>query len=158
MSVRANAEGLRRIPLFADCDPAHLQVIAFSSERMEFPAGASILRAGDPGTAAYLILSGAAEIWEGSEASRKIVARAQTGALLGELGMIAGIAYSINATAASPVAAARISRDLFMRVVDEFPEFGRAVLASLSRKLDGSIEDLGRVRKLFEEARPFSRN
>jgi hypothetical protein len=29
MSVRADAEALRGIPIFADCDPVHLQLLAF---------------------------------------------------------------------------------------------------------------------------------
>ena len=157
MSVRANAESLRRIPLFADSDPAHLQVLAFASEKIEFPAGAAIIRAGEPGDAAYLVLSGSVDVWEGSEDSRRSIAMAHAGALLGEVGMIAGIPYSINATASSLVVAARISRDLFMRVISEFPDFATSVHDAMARKIDLSMTDLDRVRKLFDGARSFSR-
>ena len=43
MSVRADADTLRRIPIFADCDPVPLQVIAFAAERQHFAAGEQIV-------------------------------------------------------------------------------------------------------------------
>ena len=157
MSVRANAESLRQIPLFADCDPSHLQVMAFASERVEFAEGAEIFRSGIQGGAAYLLLSGEAEVWQTIRKDRVVLANAGPGAFLGELAMIASVAYSVNVTAKRPVSATRISRETFMRVVDEFPEFGTQVMSTLSQKLAGSINDFDRVRHMFENARTFPR-
>jgi CRP-like cAMP-binding protein len=72
--------------------------------------------------------------------------------------MIAGLAYSVNVTAKIPVTATRISREIFMRVVGEFPDFGTHVMSALSRKLAGSINDFDRVRHLFENAPSFPRS
>ncbi len=157
MSVRTNVESLRQIPLFADCEPAHLQVMAFASERAEFAPGRDIFRAGGSGGSAYLILAGDAEVWTSTGGERIQVALAGPGAFLGELAMIAGVAYSVNVTAKTQVTATRISRDMFMRVVTEFPDFGTHVMAALSRKLSGSISDFDRIRHLFENARGFPR-
>ena len=158
MSVRSNAESLRQIPLFAECDPAHLQVMAFASERAEFAAGEDIFRVGGKGASAYLLLSGDAEVWTAKGEERTQVALAGPGAFLGELAMIAGIPYSMNVTAKISVTATRISRDMFMRVVGEFPDFGTRVMGALSRKLAGSISDFDRVRHLFENAPSFPRS
>lgn len=157
MSVRTNAESLRQIPLFAECDPAHLQVMAFASERSSFAAGQDIFRVGGKGASAYLILSGEAEVWASKGEKRVTVALAGPGAFLGELAMIAGLAYSLNVTAKTHVTATRISRDMFMRVAGEFPDFGTHVMAALSRKLAGSVGDFERVRHLFEKAASFPR-
>jgi CRP-like cAMP-binding protein len=157
MSVRANAESLRQIPLFADCDPTHLQVMAFASERVEFAEGADIFRVGNNGSAAYLLLSGEAEVWKSLGEERLTVAIAGPGAFLGELAMIAGVAYSVNVTAKSPVTATRITREMFMRVVGEFPEFGTRVMTALSSKLAGSIHDFDRVRHMFDNVPSFPR-
>src|SRR5688572_5392240 len=157
MSVRMNAESLRQIPLFAECDPAHLQVMAFASERVEFAEGADIFRAGGNGSAAYLLLSGEAEVWKNQGEERIPVALAGPGAFLGELAMIAGVAYSVNVTAKSPVIATRISRDIFMRVVGEFPDFGTRVMDALSRKLVGSVSEFDRIRDMLEKAPSFPR-
>ena len=74
MSVRASAESLRQIPLFAECDPAHLQIMAFASERANFAQGADIFRAGSTGSAAYLLLSGEADVWKSQGDTRVDVA------------------------------------------------------------------------------------
>lgn len=157
MSVRMNAESLRQIPLFAECEPAHLQVLAFAAERIDFAPGADICRAGDKGLAAYLLLSGEAEVWKGQGEERLELATAGPGAFLGELAMIAGLAYSVNVTAKSAVTATRINREIFMRVVGEFPDFGTRVMNSLSRKLSGSISEFDHIRSMLEKVPSLSR-
>ncbi|MGE0006348.1 MAG: Crp/Fnr family transcriptional regulator [Parvibaculaceae bacterium] len=157
MSVRTSAESLRQIPLFAECDAAHLQVMAFASERVTFAQGADIFRAGSSGSAAYLLLTGEAQVWKAQGNERLEVAVAGPGAFLGELAMIAGVAYSVNVTARTPVTAARISRDIFMRVVGEFPDFGTKVMTALSRKLAGSVTEFDRIRHMLESAPSFPR-
>jgi len=157
MSVRASAESLKQIPIFADCDPSHLQVMAFASERVEFADGADIFRSGSGGGAAYLLLSGEADVWKSQGDERLTVATAGPGAFLGELAMIAGIAYSVSVTAKGPVTATRITREIFMRVVNEFPDFGTRVMNALSKRLAGSIGDFDRVRHMFENATSFPR-
>ena len=75
---------------------------------------------------------------------------------LGEVAMIAELPYSLTAIARGPLTAARIDRDLFMRVATEYPEFGAAVFRSLSQKLDGTVADLSGVQEAFNRARSFS--
>jgi CRP-like cAMP-binding protein len=151
MSVRSNAELFRRIPLFAECDDTHLQLLAFASERMRFRSDEPIVSAGTSGRAGYLIVSGAADVWleEGNE--RKAIAALGPGAFIGEMAMIAGRPYPANVTATAEVMAMRVSRDVFMRVVAEFPEFGIRVHRELAKRLDLSLAELNRVRRLFEE-------
>ena len=157
MKVRAEAELFRRIPLFAECEWAQLQVMAFSCDREEFAPGGTIVKQGHAGDAAYLILKGAAEVAVSAGGKTRPVAAVEPGAFIGELAMIAGLPYSITAVAVSAVSAARVSRTLFMRVAEEFPDFGVKVFAALSRKLEGSINDFAAVQRNFDEARPFSR-
>jgi CRP-like cAMP-binding protein len=152
MSVRADAETFRSIPLFAECDAVHLQLLAFSSVRQSFDAGDIIIKQGVKGGAAYLILSGRCDV--STDAAGKI-GSAGPGAMLGEVAMIGDGPYAITARASEAMTAARIDRSLFMRVAREYPEFGAAVFNALSRKLDGSMEDLTLARHAFEHARTF---
>ncbi len=152
MSVRADVETIRSIPIFSDCEPVHLQLLAFSAVRESFEPGKTLVVQGTPGNAAYLILSGRVDI---STEEAGPMGEAGPGALLGEVAMIGGSPYSITARAAEAVSTARIDRDLFLRVAQEFPEFGTAVLRSLARKLELSVSDLGRAREMLEKARSF---
>jgi CRP-like cAMP-binding protein len=157
MRVKAEAEAFRRIPLFAECDRAQLQVIAFASERAEFGAGQSLIKQGQRGDAAYLILSGTAKVERTENGKTTLASSVEAGAFVGELGMIAGLPYSVSVTAQTPLSAARVRRDLFMRVVSEFPEFGAQVHAALARKLDASLSELTVVKSAFDNAKSFAR-
>jgi CRP-like cAMP-binding protein len=145
MSVRSVAQLLAHIPLFEGGDPAHLQMLAFASERVKFDKGATIIEAGQPSSAAVLLLSGEADVRIGQTS----VAQAKAGALLGELTMIADSVYAVSAVATEPVIAALIPRSVFMRVASEFPEFGARVHGTIAARLDGSISELARLRAVF---------
>jgi CRP-like cAMP-binding protein len=152
MSVRADVETFRGIPIFSDCDAVHLQLLAFSSGRDSFEAGATVVSEGQKGAAAHLILSGHVDL---STKDGGRLGSAGPGALLGEVAMIGDSAYAITAVATDTVTTARIDRELFLRVAREFPEFGTAVFRSLSRKLDASLRELDSTRPVFENARSF---
>lgn len=152
MSVRADVETFRSIPIFADCDPVHLQLMAFSAERQAFGAGDIVIKKGVRGGAAFLILSGLVEITS-DQTSR--IGSAGPGTLLGEIAMIGDLPYAVTARASEPVQAARIDRSLFTRLAREYPEFGITVFNALARKLDLSMHDLDTARHAFERARSF---
>ena len=75
--------------------------------------------------------------------------------MLGEISMIGDIPYSLTARASEPLQAARIDRSLFMRVAQEYPDFGAAVFGALARRLDVSMGDLDTARQAFEKAKSF---
>lgn len=151
MSVRADVETFRNIPIFSECEAVHLQLLAFSAIRQRFATGETIASQGIRG-AAFLILDGEVEL-RNREAG--LLGTAGPGALLGEVAMIGDRPYSLTATAAGDVETVRIDRELFMRVVREFPEFGTAVASVLAQKLDQSMEELDVTRSYFEHARSF---
>ncbi|HEY4470001.1 MAG TPA: cyclic nucleotide-binding domain-containing protein, partial [Stellaceae bacterium] len=62
MSLAQEYELLRRVPIFADVEPAKLKLLAFMSERVGFDDGKLLCRQGDPGDAAYLIIEGEVDI------------------------------------------------------------------------------------------------
>ena len=152
MSVRADVETLRNIPIFSECEAVHLQLLAFSAVRQNFAAGDFVIRQGNTGMAAFLVLSGGTRL---SSIETGPLGSAGPGALLGEVAMIGDRPYSVTATAVEPVSTARIDRDLFMRVAREFPEFGTAVFGILASRLDGVMGELDVARQKFEKARSF---
>jgi CRP-like cAMP-binding protein len=126
--------------------------MAFAAERQNFSAGHTIIKQGEAADAAYFILNGSADLKQG----RSIMGRAEPGALLGELAMLGGTTYNLTAIAAEPVQAVRIDRTLFNRVASEYPEFGRAVLKTLSDKLENSVRELDGVRTMLTSGKRFS--
>jgi CRP-like cAMP-binding protein len=88
MSVRADAETLRQIPIFAECEPVHLQLLAFAAERQHFVSGETIISQGKKAKSAFLLLSGNADIQQTADLQSQSFARAEPGAFLGEVAMI----------------------------------------------------------------------
>jgi CRP-like cAMP-binding protein len=156
MSVQADAETLRQIPIFANCQPVHLQLLAFASERQRFATGDMIIEQGQQAKSAFLILNGSADIFQKTSGRVQSIATAEPGTLLGEAAMIGRGIYAVSARAAEPVATARIDYSLFLRVATEYPEFGQTVLAALARKLEASMQEFETVRPQFTRARSFS--
>ena len=109
MSVRADAETLRAIPVFKDCDSVQLQIMAFTSDRQEFSVGEEVFSQGKKSRAAFLLLSGQVRLM----ASGEDIGVAEPGAFLGEVAMIGAGVYSLSAIALDVVSTARISRELF---------------------------------------------
>ena len=152
MSVRADAETLRQIPIFRECETVPLEIMAFAAERQEFSVGEEILTEGKKARAAFFVLNGSVDL-------RKLehsIGRAEPGSLLGEIAMIGSNPSTLTAKALDLVSTARISHELFLRVAKEYPEFGRIVLHNLSEKLMGSVREFEAVRVLMNKARKFS--
>jgi CRP-like cAMP-binding protein len=155
MSVRADAETLRQIPIFAECEPVHLQLLAFASERQLFVSGEAIISQGKKAKSAFLLLSGNADIQQFLGSQNQSIARAEPGALLGEVAMIGKTTYAITALAFGPVSTARIDHALFLRVANEYPEFGQSVFRVLARRLESSMLDFESVRGKFMRTESF---
>ena len=152
MSVRADSETLRAIPVFRDCDTVALQILAFAAERQAFSAGEEIVVQGKKARAAFLILSGQASVKDGQTE----VAVAEPGALLGEMAMVRAGPYAITATAVDAVETVRITHELFLRVTKEYPEFGKKVLQNMGDRLDIHMRELEGIRVMLGKSRNFA--
>ena len=148
MRVKADVEILEQIPLFAGCDKAHLQILAFSSTRLQLPEGDILFRKGTQGAAGFVVLEGEADLYD-DLGSGHVVARIGGGAFLGELSMITNAPYGVTVRTASELAAQRIERDLFFRVAAEFPEFSLKVMQNLSGKLGQTVARFREIQHLF---------
>jgi CRP/FNR family transcriptional regulator, cyclic AMP receptor protein len=152
MGVRAEAETLRRIPIFQNCENTPLQVLAFASDRQRFDAGSTLIAEGQEGRSAFFILDGLVSVTRGPD----LIAKAEPGALLGETAMLGSARYMVTAKADTIVYTARIDAPLFHRVAQEYPEFGETVLQAVSSKLGQSVKELEQVREMFLRVKNLS--
>ncbi len=152
MGVLADAETLRQIAIFRNCDAVPLQIMAFTAERQEFSIGEDLMTQGKKARAAFVLLNGKVSLRENDHD----IGVAEPGAFLGETAMIGAGHYSITATARDIVSTARISHELFLKVAKEYPDFGRAVLQNLSEKLYQSVRELDTIRIMLDKSRKFS--
>ena len=62
MTLDTEVSSLKQVPLFREVEPARLKLLAFTSERVHFEPGQRFFARGDVADAAYVILSGTAEV------------------------------------------------------------------------------------------------
>lgn len=156
MSVNSDVRLLQKVPLFAKVDPAHLQVLVFSSKRAQVSAGAYVYKQSKSGNAAFFILSGRAIVRSGDGATARTIARVEQGALLGEMAMIGKVPYSSSVQAVNELSLLKLTNEMFMKVCEEFPDVGKNVLTVLTEKLDVSIQGFNEVQNHFDNAKSFS--
>jgi CRP-like cAMP-binding protein len=136
MSINDDVELLRRIPMFAKVEPAKLKLLAFTSERMTYDAGQELFHQGDAADAAYIIVEGKADVIIDSPKGPLTVARLGKNDLVGEIGIICEVPRTATVKAAERVTTLRIAKDLFFRMLTDFPVMALEVMRDLGHKLE----------------------
>lgn len=126
---------LRQVPLFAGMEPNKLKLLAFTSDRVSYPAGEILFRQGDTGDAAYVILAGQAAILVDSPSGQIKVAEVGENTIVGEIAILCDAARSATVQAATPIEALRIRKDQFIKLLTDFPEVTIEVMRVLAERL-----------------------
>jgi CRP-like cAMP-binding protein len=156
VSLAQEYELLRRVPFFAEIEPAKLKLLAFMSERVGFDDGKLLCRQGDPGDAAFLIIEGEVEIVLEGPAGPLTVATIGANEIVAEMAILCDAPRNASVCAKGRVVALRISKEPFMRMVREFPAMAVSIMRELAQRLDSTNNQLrtalSEVRKLREGA------
>ena len=154
MSLAQEYELLRRVPFFAEIEPAKLKLLAFMSERVGFDDGKLLCRQGDPADAAYLIIEGEVEIVLEGPAGPLTVATLGKNEIVAEMAILCDVPRGATVRAKGRVVALRISKDPFMRMVREFPTMAVSIMRELAHRLEMTNNQLrtalSEVRRLRE--------
>lgn len=156
MSLKQEFELLRRVPFFAEIEPAKLKLLAFMSERVAFDPGKLLCRQGDPGDAAYLIIEGEVEIIAETPAGPLVLATLGANEIVAEMAILTDMPRAATVKARSRLVALRISKEPFMRMVREFPSMAVSIMRELAHRLDAANNQLrvthAELRRLRENA------
>jgi CRP/FNR family cyclic AMP-dependent transcriptional regulator len=156
MSLKQEFELLRQVPMFAEIEPAKLKLLAFMSERVAFDPGKQLMRQGDPADAAYLIIDGHADVIVETPAGPVIVATLGANETVGEMAILGDVPRNATVCAKNRLVALRISKDLFMRMVREFPTMAVSIMQELAQRLERTNNQLSgalaEVKRLREDA------
>lgn len=142
MSLNEEVDLLRRVPLFAKLEPSKLKLLAFTSERLTFQAGQSLFRQGDMGDAAYVIMDGQADVQVDTPQGPLTVAQLKRDAFVGEIAILCDVPRTATVTATTELVALRIAKELFFRLVTEFPQMAVEIMRVLAQRLEKTTADL----------------
>ncbi len=146
MSLNEEVDALRRVPLFQPIEPRRLKLLAFTSERLQFSPGQDIVTQGEPGDAAYIILSGEADVLVESEGRTIAIARLSDNAVIGEIAILTGVPRTATVRAASELTALRIGKETFFKLITDIPDIGMEVMKELARRLERTTAELQRAK------------
>ncbi len=146
LSINEDVEVLRRIPMFAKVEPAKLKLLAFTSERVTYDMGQELCHQGDMADAAYIIVEGVVDVIIDTPTGPVTVAQLGKDALVGEIAVICEVPRVATVKAASRVTTLKIAKDLFLRMLTDFPVMALEVMRDLGRKLEHANEMVRQTR------------
>ncbi|MDH3228818.1 MAG: Crp/Fnr family transcriptional regulator [Alphaproteobacteria bacterium] len=151
MSLQQEVELLRKIPMFANIEPAKLKLLAFTSERLSYSDGDVLFHQGDPGDAAFLIIAGEADVTIETEKGPLTVATLGGHDFVGEIAILCDVPRTATVTARSDLEALCIEKDLFFRLIGEFPEIAKEIMRELAYRLAHSNAQLREMAMSMEK-------
>ena len=135
--LKNSLKHLRYSPLFSSCSSKDLERIAKAGNRVSVAKGKTLIKQGDPGKEAFIILSGKATVKRGD----KKLATIGTGSVVGELSLLDHGPRSATVVCDTECELLVISRGNFLRLTDKVPALTHKLLGSLSMR----IRDLDRA-------------
>lgn len=141
---------LARVPFFAGFDAEHLRLLAFGAEKRRMRAGEHLFRDGDLADAAYIVLNGeVAALAPGGEPntrqSNRVASRFGEGAIIDPMALISLSKRKSDAVCSFDCEILRISRALFIRMLNEYPELAVMLRDRVGNELKGFVGKLDGV-------------
>jgi CRP-like cAMP-binding protein len=158
MSIEDDIACLEAVPTFRLLGLNALRMLAIGCESRELDEGEVLFRAGDLADCGYVVQDGSFRL---ESAARKRSANgdhapsatiAGPGVLLGELALIINIIRPVTAIAAEPATVMRISRNLFRKTLEGFPDAAERLRDHMAARARNMAEEISQVRGSLNEA------
>jgi len=130
-------ELLATIPLFAGFGRRQLERLGQLADEVDVPAGHVLMRQGDAGREAFVIVDGTARV----EREGRVLGEWHAGAVLGEIAVLLEGKRTATVTMTTPARLLVIGHREFHALMDELPEVRASVLAELARRVRGLEPD-----------------
>jgi CRP-like cAMP-binding protein len=122
---------LAEVPLFANLPRRHLKRVAALARMRRYGSGTSIVRAGDAGTAFFVLVDGTARVLPPKGRARRLGA----GDFFGEMALLDDSPRSAHVVADGEVLVMTISRNGFGKLLKSEPALAQELLRTLAARL-----------------------
>jgi signal transduction histidine kinase len=123
-----NLQDLRKSPLFEGLSDQELRQLVDDATPVSLRAGETLMKQGDPGDAAYVVLKGGFEIQKQSGPSLIKIDVRNSGEIIGEMALLSNSPRSASVVAVTDSEALCISQDVFENLLSTSPSAALAVL------------------------------
>jgi sigma-B regulation protein RsbU (phosphoserine phosphatase) len=140
--VEEIAQILAAHPIFARFDHTSLLAVAAQCGFATYPAGTEIMREGDRGDFALVILEGEADVFVELPSGQVQMATIGRNRIIGELAVFADMPRTATVIARTYLVVVRIEQDSLMRLSSQYPSIGIAIIRELGGRLAGMNRSL----------------
>jgi CRP-like cAMP-binding protein len=149
MTIEDDIFFLERLTIFGQLGFSALQILAIGSETRQLVSGEVLFTVGDAADSGYIIQEGALRLdLPGTDPSDSDIV-VGPGALLGELALVTETKRPVTATAIEPSTVMRISRGLFRKVLEGFPDAARLMRDRVAARASEATNELQAVRDML---------
>ena len=148
MGIEDDIAFIERVPTLHMLGRTALRILAIGAESRYVHQGDVLFHAGDATDCGYVIVDGSFRLQSKSSAVGEVVAG--PGTLLGELALIAETRRPATATATEPSTVIRISRSLFLRMLEGYPEAAIQLREQIISRTEQSMREMRDVRAMLD--------
>jgi CRP-like cAMP-binding protein len=145
VSIENDIAFFERVPSLRLIGRDALRVLAIGAESRYLDAGEVLFHAGDAADSGYIIQEGSFTLKPGTSGDGPGII-ASPGMLLGELALLAETERPATAIAREPSAVIRLTRNLFLRMLESFPDAAVKLREQLIVRATQSVKDIEKVR------------
>lgn len=150
MAISDDIALFSKVKLLQGFDTEQLRLLAFGAPKRTLVAGEELYQQGTITDGGFVVVSGQIDLVAIMGKKQSILGNYGPGSLIGEMALITKTTRITSAFAHTDTQLIRLSRTIFLRVLEEFPDL--AVL--LHNRISGSVEDIvekmDQVRKKLE--------
>jgi CRP-like cAMP-binding protein len=144
MTIEDDIAFLERIPIFRRLGSGALRIVAIGAESYSVETGQVLFTVGETADGGYIIQRGSFSL--STERGNETEVVAGPGTLLGESALIAETKRPATARAREDSVVLRISRSMFLRMLEGYPDAAQRLRDLLASRADQWARDIENVR------------
>jgi CRP-like cAMP-binding protein len=149
VSIEDDIAFLERVPTLRLLGRTALRILAIGAESRYVHDGEALFHAGEAADGGYVIQEGSFDLHAaGPSASGEVVAG--PGTLLGELALLTETSRPATAVAREPSTVIRISRSLFLKMLEGYPDAAQTLREQIAARTEQSMKEMTGIRALLD--------
>ena len=152
MGIEDDIAFIERVPTLRMLGREALRILAIGAESRSVRKGEVLFLAGETADCGYVIQEGSFRLVSNSKPLGEVIAG--PGTLLGELALIVETKRPATATAHEPSAVIRISRSLFLKMLEGYPDAAQILRDQIVLRAQQAQVEMSDIRALLDTSQP----
>jgi CRP-like cAMP-binding protein len=149
MTIEDDIAFFERVPMLSGLGRAALRILAIGAESQYVHGDEALFYAGDAADCGYVIQEGSFNLKADDPDNRNGVT-VGPGTLLGELALLVPVERPATATALEPSTVIRIPRNLFLKMLEGYPDAAQKLRDGMSGRVDEWTRELLKVKTALD--------